>query len=76
MEVDKTFINQHYERFIGYLYLENNDTKKVVSLQGYLSNKDNELVFSTQYDFNEIKEMINKDNRCFCRFNITKFYYK
>ena len=76
LEVDKTFINQHYERFIGYLYLENNDTKKVVSLQGYLSNKDNELVFSTQYDFNEIKEMINKDNRCFCRFNITKFNYK
>ena len=74
MKIDKNFINQHSEKFIGYLYLENNANKKSKSLEGNLFN--NEIILSAQYDFNEIKKIMNYDDKWYCKINITKFYYK
>lgn len=74
LNVDKNFIKEHFEKFIGYLSVENNKEKISKSLQGYLSK--NELIFSTQCSFNQIKEMMNENNKCSCKINMTIFYYK
>ena len=74
MKINKKTKSNHSEKFIGYLYLENNLSTKSLFLQGSLS-KD-ELIFFTEYDFNKFKEIVGEDNKCYGKINITKYFYK
>ena len=74
MQINKKKIQEHSEKFIGYLYLKNDFSKKSIFLQGYPSN--DELIFFAQYDFNMMKEVVNEDNKCYGKIIITKYYYK
>ena len=74
LEIDYKFSIEHQEKYIGYLYLRNNKTTKSIFLQGYSTIK--EVILYTEYDYNKIKEMVNKENKCFGKFIITKYYNK
>ena len=74
LDINKQFVEEHSLKFIGLLIIETKNINKSILPDGARTN--NEMIFSTQYDFNDLKDMINKDGECYCKFNIVKFYYK
>ena len=74
LEINKQFVEEHSLKFICSLIIETDNIRKSILPEGARTN--NELIFSSQFDFNVVKNMMNKDGQCYCKFNIVKFYYK
>ncbi len=74
IEVNKKELDEHEAKFIGYLTIESISERIDLGLQGYLSK--NELILSGDFNFKRMKDIINKDKKCYYKFYINKFYYK
>lgn len=74
IEINKQFIEEHSLKFICILIFETKNIINNILPKGVRTN--NEMIFSTQFDFNVVKNIINKDGKYYCKFNIVKFYYK
>ena len=65
---------KHSPKISGNLCIETQNTLNFFELKKYVSK--NEYLLSVECSFNEIKNIINKDGKYFCRFLIDKYYYK
>ena len=74
IELNKDYMIKHSPKISGNLCIETQNTLNFFELKKYVSK--NEYLLSVECSFNEIKNIINKDGKCFCRFLIDKFYYK
>ena len=74
LEINNQLFDEYSMKYICFLSIETGNERHGILPECAKAN--NELIFSSIFHFTVIKNMINKNGECYCKFYISKFYYK